>query len=160
MASVDESFKSHFKIAIRQKCDWHIVDRSWAIHLDRVVSCTSPEYKEDFYRITRTLQCWLYSWMKSSILAEDEYIIPKKFVRKHVLCHKSWFAFHKRKEVRYFENYTNNPHEGTMNALKYCSSPALPCHSLLQTHQVLTFQDEKKQIIMETESMVEFLRKK
>eukprot|EP00957_Ditylum_brightwellii_P024498 1849158-Ditylum_brightwellii.AAC.1 len=64
------------------------------------------------------------------------------------------------KDVRHFENYTNTPQEGTMNALKYCSSPALPCHSLHQMHQVITIQDEKKQVMMEKESIVEFLRKK
>ena len=185
MAAVDEAFNSHFKIAIRQRCGWHIVDRGWARHLDRVVSCKSLACREDFYRIKRTIQCWMYSWMKSSILTEDEFVISKslffsylhsdvvkskigskgcfhiaEFVRKHVLCHESWFAFFKRKGVRHFENYTNTPHEGTMNALKYCSSPALPCHSLLQTHQVITFQDEKKQVMMEKESMVEFLKKK
>eukprot|EP00957_Ditylum_brightwellii_P020528 1547600-Ditylum_brightwellii.AAC.1 len=71
MAAVDESFKPHFKIAIRQRCGWHTVDRGWARYLDHVVSCTSPEYKEDFYCIKRTIQCWLHPWMKSSILIED-----------------------------------------------------------------------------------------
>ena len=185
MASVDESFQRHFKNAIRQRCGWHIVDRGWARHLDNVVSCKSKGNQEDFVCIKRTIQCWIYSWMKSSILTENEYLISKslffsylhsdyvkskigskgcfhiaEFVRKYVLCHESWFAFHKRLGVRHFENYTNTPHEGTMNALKYCSSPALPSYSLLQSHQVLTFQDEKKQVIMEKESMVEFLKKK
>eukprot|EP00957_Ditylum_brightwellii_P017798 1339879-Ditylum_brightwellii.AAC.1 len=77
MAAIDESFKSHFKIAIRQRCGWHIVDWGWARHLDHVGSCTSLAFKEDFYRIKRSIQCWLYSLMKSSILTEDEYIISK-----------------------------------------------------------------------------------
>eukprot|EP00957_Ditylum_brightwellii_P168735 12843325-Ditylum_brightwellii.AAC.1 len=48
MAAVDESFKYHFKIANRQRCGCHIVDRGWARHLDCVVSCTSVAFKEDF----------------------------------------------------------------------------------------------------------------
>jgi hypothetical protein len=77
MAAVDELFKYHFKIAIRQKCGCQIIDRGWARHLDHVVSCKSLAFREDFYRIKRTIQCWMYSWMKSSILTEDEYIISK-----------------------------------------------------------------------------------
>eukprot|EP00957_Ditylum_brightwellii_P151507 11537901-Ditylum_brightwellii.AAC.1 len=68
--------------------------------------------------------------------------------------------FIRKKGIKHFEIYTNTPHEGTMDGFKYCPSPALPFHSLLQTHQVVTFQDEKKQVLMEKESIVEFLKKK
>eukprot|EP00957_Ditylum_brightwellii_P190095 14471788-Ditylum_brightwellii.AAC.1 len=54
IAAVDESFKSHFKIAIRQRCGWHIVDRDWTRYLDHAVSCTSLAFKGAFCHIKKT----------------------------------------------------------------------------------------------------------
>eukprot|EP00957_Ditylum_brightwellii_P129197 9853873-Ditylum_brightwellii.AAC.1 len=73
-----------------------------------------------------------------------------------ILLEEEFYFDRVEKGVNHLENYTSTPHEDTMIALKYCSSPVLSCHRLLQTHPVITLQDEKKQVIVEKESIVEF----
>ena len=155
------------------------------MNLRSVVICQMSTFKSQFSRIKCTIQCWIYSWIRSSLIDESEYEISKAsffsylksftviqiigedgvrathdFVRNNILPHEQNFVFYKRQDVRHFEMYTNTPHEGTMNALKYQSSAALPSHSLTESHEVQVFQDEKKHVVMEKEAISEFIHSK
>jgi len=66
------------------------------------------------------------------------------FVRNNVLFHESNYVFHAIKHIQHFELYTNCPHEGTMSSMKYSSTPCLPFHTLLESHEIQNFQDKKK----------------
>eukprot|EP00957_Ditylum_brightwellii_P011997 905212-Ditylum_brightwellii.AAC.1 len=73
------------------------------------------------------------------------------FVRGHIISHGKYYVFYSRKGIRHYEIYPNTPHEGSINGLKYSASPALPCHSLVEYHEIQVFQDAKKQVVMEKE---------
>ena len=151
MACVDDSFNSCFLKATRGRCGWHVVDRGWARHLDGVVSCRKAADRSELSKIKRTIQCWLYSWMKSSVLTEEEYTLSKclffayvdssivtkvvgtkgskaisEFVRNYVICHESSFAFYRRSNIRHFEIYTNTPMK-----VQTMDSNIVPCQHFL-----------------------------
>ena len=77
MASIDDCLTTVFTQAIRIRCGWHIIDRGWKRNVDQLISYRHRLYKEQFSRIKRTIQCWMYTWMRKGLQSKDEYEIFK-----------------------------------------------------------------------------------
>jgi hypothetical protein len=173
---IDHCLKELFVNATRIRCGWHIIDRGWSQHLDNIISVQNQTYKDQLGSLKHTIQFWMYSWMKRNCLFLDEYkasvallfvylkssavtqVIGTKnasqimnFIRKFVLPPEMKYALYLRKNIFQLETYSNTPQEGMFNGMKYASSPVLPCHSLVESHEVQVYQDNKKTMNIEKE---------
>ena len=100
-SQLDYAIKKHFPKVYRQRCSWHIIDRSWKKKLNASLplggkkSSKQPDHLlytpilEEPLTITnqiaRTLYRWMFSWSQAGFCnTEDEYVMSKMLFLKYL----------------------------------------------------------------------------
>ena len=156
--------------ARRQRCAWHVDNRSW----DRLVRSVPKAGKTPMKRLLssettrKTIFQWMCSWMTKACQTKDEHEVSKKlFVhflesepllkklgedtvesvktmcRTAVHPHENNCAFHVRQKVFAFEEFTNTTQEASFSAVKFGQSALNSSMDLDTSVQKLNAQAER-----------------
>ena len=90
----------------------------------------------------------LYKYLFSSKIT-DKFGLPfannvTQFLMRYVFLWEKWFLFCYRKDICYYEEYSNNPLEGTNQSLKHSEKSTHPQLNLQNSFKVLNELGEKK----------------
>ena len=71
MSQVDFAISTYFVNAVCTQCGWHLVDQGWRRN------CKGVGYRKGkdvaAKRQMRVIKTWIYSWMRSGVLFQEEY---------------------------------------------------------------------------------------
>jgi hypothetical protein len=139
--------------AIRQRCAWHIVDRSWDRYVYKVpkAGSTRKTYNTYYETTRKIIFAWLYSMMTKGCETKEEYQVSKVLfvfylespeLRKKlgpqlvksvqdmyktaIYPHEGDFVFYRRRTLFAFEEYTNSTQEASFAAVKRGTLAVLP----------------------------------
>ena len=100
-SQIDNASKKYFPNFLRLRCGWHIVDRSWETRFSS--KNAFPEAAQLHYdTMKKTIQKWLYSWMKPSCETMEEYLLSKYlFTQVFSICQSCKISFYSH--VRTFQ---------------------------------------------------------
>ena len=167
-SQIDNASKKYFPNLLRIRCGWHIVDRSWEKRFSSKASF--PEAAQLHYdTMKKTIQNWLYSWMKPSCETMEEYLLSKYllhrylasakvvkqvstlmyehfniYVKGYIETHESKYLFCLRKHIRHYAEYSNTILEGCNNTIKYHSSSVTPASRLDNSFTIIANNSDLK----------------
>jgi hypothetical protein len=174
--AIDEGIFQYFKKAIRGRCAFHIVQKTWEV-LFPSNSCFHDEAKAN--AMTLAIKRWVYTWMNGSSCGTKEQYEFSKELLLHVLetnadVHsilgidgaqkiRFWLntkviplegntSFHVKKYIRCFDDYMNNVVEGMNYAAKKSQMSAKPKDNMdtaaeaMQNHA--TLKSKTRQVVL------------
>ena len=157
------------KGAQRGRCEWHIVNRNFRIHV--LLKNSFPNNNADYDNVTLIIQNWMYSWMKDECEIEEEFIVSKRmlhwfvkssyvtsrlgsvysgsvllFLKNVVEPLESTFCYYLKNRIRHYGAYSNSSHEGTNNAIKHCSAKVFPIYNIESSLKISVKGSERNMI--------------
>jgi hypothetical protein len=159
--------------ATRQRCAWHIVDRSWNRLVYKVLKAGSLKKNKHIYYETscKIIFAWLYSMTTKGCETKEEYDVSKALFVFHlespqllkkigpeyvqsvqdmyktaIYPHEGDFVFYRRKTLFAFEEYTNSTQEASFAAVKRGTLAVLPSMDLHTSMKQLNQQASKKTV--------------
>ena len=167
-SQLDCALPKFFPKAKRMRCAWHIFTRGWQKHCRPIIA--RMKVNTSLKKLTNTIVHWMYSWSSYSYCeSKEEYKLSKAlflcflnseevrqtlgdigantietFFRNHVMPLEDFFCAYQNMSVFSLETTSNAAHEGTNAAMKHCSIPVLPQHSIDRTVDILTYQSQLK----------------
>jgi hypothetical protein len=147
ITQINNLIESLMTQARRQRCAWHVVDRSWDRYVYKVPKAGTKKLRSRATyaeTLRKFLFQWMYSWMTKACETKDEYEASKAlFVHylssdhihkklgqemvesvqamytKAVYPHETNFVFHIRQKLFAFEEFTNTTQEASFAAVKH-----------------------------------------
>jgi hypothetical protein len=172
IAQINTMIELVMKQALRQRCGWHVIDRSWNRYVYRLpkngTAKTSKFQRRYAETSRRILFHWFYSFMTKGCETKEEYEVSKillihhlnskellktlgtdlvtsvqEMYRKAVYPNEANFVFYRRRLVMAQEEYTNSTQEASFAAVKHGTLAVKASMDMDASLRQLTQQAEK-----------------